>query len=37
MYIEYGSTYLEYLNKKKEENMIRSLKAKGYIIEKQIC
>ncbi|WP_139376025.1 transposase, partial [Clostridium oryzae] len=33
-YIEYGSTYLDKLNNKREENMVRILKAKGYRIEK---
>lgn len=33
-YIEYGTTYLDKLNEKKEENMVRILKSKGYQIEK---
>jgi hypothetical protein len=37
MYIEYGTEYISELNKKKEENMIRILKAKGYSIEKHIA
>jgi hypothetical protein len=36
MYIEYGSSYLDELNKKKEENMIRILKSKGYSIERAV-
>ena len=32
MYLEYGSQYLDELNKKKEKNIIRILKSKGYSI-----
>lgn len=34
-YVEYGSLYLEDLNKKREEKMIRMLQSKGYCIEKK--
>jgi hypothetical protein len=33
-YIEYGTTYLDELREKREENMIKILKSKGYSIEK---
>lgn len=34
MYVEYGSLYLDELANKREDNMVRILKMKGYSVEK---